>query len=134
MEKWMRSKIEKLKLPKNPKGNFCLGYQDEDGVTLQMWELAEKVNQIIDHLNSQAQPEEYAERIRIKGEIRDLNKLATQKVKEVGSARLVKDTPEEWVCPKCDFDDCYPYKNSEDFGLMYCPACSELVKLNNKKK
>jgi len=46
----------------------------------------------------------------------------------------VKDTPEEWVCPKCDFDDCYPYKNSEDFGLMYCPACSELVKLNNKKK
>ena len=56
------------------------------------------------YLNSQSQPEEYAERIRIKGEIKDLNELATRKVKEVGSARLVKDTPEEWGDKKKTID------------------------------
>lgn len=71
-----RSKIEKLKLPKNPKGNF--GYQDEDGVKLQMWELAEKINEIIDHLNFQAQteelfaPVEYKTREQIEEEIRKI--------------------------------------------------------------
>jgi len=76
--------------------------------------LKDILNNIIEALNSQSQPEEYAERIRIKGEIRDLNKLATQKVKEVGSARLVKDTPEEWGELKEILDeytiyaDCFP--------------------------
>lgn len=61
-------------------------------------------------------------------------KELTDKKKDVDKGVDRQDTPEEWICPKCGFDDCYQYKNSEDFRLMYCPACSELVKLNNKKK
>ena len=85
----MKSKIEKLE-----EFNWLEG---RDSLTIAFDNtIIRKVNEIIDYLNSQSQPEEYAERIRIKGEIKDLNELATQKVKEVGSARLVKDTPEEW--------------------------------------
>lgn len=53
-------------------------------------------------------------------------KLTAEQLKEI------KDTPEEWVCPECGFDDCYLYKNSKDFGLIYCPECKKLVKLLNK--
>lgn len=42
----------------------------------------------------------------------------------------VEDTPEEWVCSECGSDDCYPFRNSEDFELMYCPMCDKLVNLN----
>lgn len=62
-----------------------------------------------------------------KERVREWDKTAMETYKQA-----TEDTPEEWVCPKCGFDDCYPYKNSEDFGLDYCPICSKLVKLTTK--
>ena len=51
----------------------------------------------IDFVKMREEAEEHERKIRIKGEVRDLNELATQKLKEVGSAKLVKDTPEEFT-------------------------------------
>ena len=131
----MKSKIERLKT--DISNIYGEQYGIDHYVELSPSDLdpiALKINEIIDYLNSQSQPEEEELHhhfdddfncVRCGTRIGEYWKPCEEKV---------KDTPEEWVCPKCDFDDCYPYKNSEDFGLMYCPACSELVKLNNKKK
>lgn len=127
----MKSKIEKLeRIPDDKR------YYDESDFVK---EVIEKINMIIDYLNSQSQPEEKTFPIDntggtmfpVEGEIKSMSK---KEWKEFCEEMEGQDTPEEWICPKCGFDDCYPYKNSEDFGLMYCPACSELVKLNSKKK
>lgn len=61
-------KIEKLKLPKTPLSPFQLGYQDESGRKIMVWEIAEKLNDVIDYINrSPKQPEEYKpEKVEIK--------------------------------------------------------------------
>ena len=117
-------KIEKLE-----EFNWVSG---RDAITIALCNtIIRKQNEIIDHLNSQDQ-EGYEKRIRIRGELSGETEHIKAHKEYLATSK--QDTSEEWVCPKCGFDDCYPYKNSEDFGLMYCPACSELVKLNSKKK
>jgi hypothetical protein len=44
-------KIVKLELPIAPLSPFQLGYQDKSGKKIMMWEIAEKLNEVIDTLN-----------------------------------------------------------------------------------
>ena len=46
-------KVEELKLPQRPSNlNIYLGYQDNKGVKIQIWEIAEKLNEVIKVLNN----------------------------------------------------------------------------------
>ena len=89
----MKSKIEKI-------GYFLVPSSTSEGVTDALQSLADKLNEIIDHLNSQAQPEEnepekvYVDPIvpNFTGELSAPVEYKTrEQVKE-----MFKDTPEEW--------------------------------------
>lgn len=116
----IKSKIEKLeRIPDDKR------YYDESDFVK---EVIEKINMIIDYLNTQPQTEETLEERIANAKPHSLIPVTEEELKQLKE----KDTPEEWVCTECGFDDCYPYKNSKDFGLMYCPECKKLVKLLNK--
>lgn len=87
----MKSKIEKLKRVENIK-EFLDNHQED----INPWLLKDKLNEIIDFINSQSQPEEKKiEDMYAHLTVNDNKSSSKEKViAEVGST--LKDTPEEW--------------------------------------
>lgn len=89
----MEKKIEKM-------GHFLVPSSTSEGVVDALRSLADKLNEIIDHLNSQAQPEEnepekvYVEPI-VPNFTEELSAPVEYKTRKQVK-EMFKDTPEEW--------------------------------------